>query len=75
MAIRVKCRHCKMEMGHLTDRSALQHDQVKQMREEYAEEFFTQDEEGTLTVTSTCEHCEKTLQDNPNYYAMQNWIQ
>ncbi|HSO57930.1 MAG TPA: anti-sigma-F factor Fin, partial [Paenisporosarcina sp.] len=29
----------------------------------------------TLTVTSICEHCEKSLRDNPNYYAIQKWIQ
>ena len=75
MAIRVKCRHCKTEMGHLTDRSALDHGRVQQMREEFAEEFITQDEKGTLNVTSICEHCENTLRENPNYYAMQNWIQ
>jgi hypothetical protein len=75
MAIHVKCRHCKTEMGHLTDRAALQDGRVKQMKEEFAEEFITQDEEGTLTVTSICEHCEKSLLENPDYYAMQNWIQ
>jgi len=75
MAIRVKCRHCKTEMGHLLGQSALQHGRVKQIREEFAEEFFTQDEEGTLTVSSICEHCEKSLRDNPNYYAIQKWIQ
>jgi len=75
MTIRVKCRHCKTEMGHLTDRSALDHGRVQQMREEFAEEFITQDEKGTLNVTSICEHCENTLRENPNYYAMQNWIQ
>jgi hypothetical protein len=75
MAIRVKCRHCKTEMGHLSGQSALQHGRVKQMREEFAEEFITQDEEGTLTVTSICEHCEQSLRDNPNYYAIQKWIQ
>ncbi|WP_075620339.1 anti-sigma-F factor Fin [Paenisporosarcina indica] len=75
MAIRVKCRHCKTEMGHIPDRTALQHGQVKQLKEEFAEEFITQDEKGSLTITSTCEHCEKTLQNNPNYYEMKNWIQ
>jgi hypothetical protein len=75
MTIRVKCRHCKTEMGHLTDRSVLEHGRVQQMREEFAEEFITQDEKGTLNVTSICEHCENTLRENPNYYAMQNWIQ
>lgn len=75
MAIRVTCRHCKTEIGHIQDHSALQHGRVQQMREEFAEEFITQDEKGSLTVTSICEHCEKSLQDNPNYYAMRNWIQ
>ena len=75
MAIRVKCRHCKMEMGHVMDHSALQDGRVQQMREEFAEEFISQDEKGTLTVTSICEHCENSLRENPDYYAMQNWIQ
>lgn len=75
MAIRIKCRHCNNEIGHIPDRSVLQDGRVKQMKEEFAEEFFTQDEKGSITVTSTCEHCEKSLQDNPNYYEMNNWIQ
>ncbi|WP_019415344.1 anti-sigma-F factor Fin [Paenisporosarcina sp. TG20] len=75
MSIRVKCRHCKKEMGHLTGQSVLQHGRVKQMKEEFSEEFITENEEGILTVNSICEHCEKSLLDNPDYYAMQKWIQ
>jgi len=75
MAIQVKCRHCKAEMGKLAGQSILQHGRVRQLKEEFSEEFITQDEKGTVTVNSICEHCERSLRENPDYYAMQKWIQ
>jgi len=62
-------------MGKLAGQSILQHGRVRQLKEEFSEEFITQDEKGTVTVNSICEHCERSLRENPDYYAMQKWIQ
>ena len=75
MAIRVKCRHCDTVMGYFPSDSAERNSRVKELKEEFAEEFIMQDEQGKVTIKSTCEHCEQSLKLFPNYYAINKWIQ
>ena len=75
MAICVKCRHCDTVMGYLPSDSAERKSRVKELKEEFAEEFIMQDEQGKVTIKSTCEHCEQSLKLFPNYYAINKWIQ
>ena len=75
MAIRVKCRHCDTLMGYLPSESAEKNSRVQEMKEEFAEEFIMQDDQGRVTIKSTCEHCEQSLQLFPDYYSIKKWIQ
>ncbi|MDX1807494.1 MAG: anti-sigma-F factor Fin [Paenisporosarcina sp.] len=75
MAIRVKCRHCDTLMGYLPSDSAERNSHVKELKEEFAEEFISKDDLGKVTIKSTCEHCEQSLRLFPNYYAINKWIQ
>jgi hypothetical protein len=62
-------------MGYLPSESAERNSRVKELKEEFAEEFIMQDEQGKVTIKSTCEHCEQSLKLFPNYYAINKWIQ
>ncbi len=75
--IHYQCRHCKIEIGVLpmTCREEIL-PMIAKFEEEYEDDcFLTYEEDGTLTVHTICECCEKTLQQTPYYYRLEKWLQ
>lgn len=75
MAIHYRCRHCETEVGLLPFDSEESVRKLHQLNEAEAEQYIHKDHNGDTTVDCICEHCEESLKQFPDYYALKKWLQ
>lgn len=75
MTVRYRCRHCNTELGTLPFEAneTIRNLQLFEVGE--IDEFIEEDEQGVTTVHCICEHCEESLRQFPDYYALNKWLQ
>lgn len=75
MTVRYRCRHCNTELGTLPFEAneTIRNLQLFEVGE--IDEFIEEDEQGVTTVHCICEHCEESLRQFPDYYALKKWLQ
>ena len=77
MPIRYRCRHCNTEIGVLPFDS----DEPETIRKLHLfeigeiDDYIEKNERGEMTVQSICEHCQESLRQFPDYYALKKWLQ
>lgn len=76
MAIHYHCRHCKKHVGSLNQQN-LSSEQLgfHELTAEERQTMIGYDEQGDLNVKTICEDCHEALERNPDYYALQSFIQ
>jgi len=76
MSIVYTCRHCGHKIGILkqqvVDTSMLGFDQLTVQQKQ---EMIQYKENGDIHVQSICEDCHETLELNPQYHELDNFIQ
>lgn len=71
------CRHCESEVGSLPFESVKETlTLIQQMEDQEQEEpFLAYQKDGAIVVRCICERCEQVLQQFPDYYALEKWLQ
>lgn len=76
MSIHYRCRHCEMEIGEIPLDSV---DDVMSRLQLHTNEdtgnYMSVDQDGSTTISCICEECQRSLSRNPEYYALQKWLQ
>lgn len=76
IVITYQCKHCHYIIATLTDRVidtvALGWDQLTP---EEKETMITYEANGHITVHVICENCENALKQNPDYHALDHFLQ
>lgn len=75
MTIRYRCRHCETEMGTLPFDGEETVRKLHQFEIGEVDDYIEKNKEGDTIVHSICEHCEDSLRQFPNYYALKQWLQ
>ena len=75
MAVRYRCRHCDVEMGTLPFNTDETIRKLHQLEIGEIDDYIEKNERGEMTVHSICEHCESSLRQFPDYYALKKWLQ
>ncbi|WP_162920209.1 anti-sigma-F factor Fin [Paenisporosarcina cavernae] len=75
MAIHVICRHCGTTLFAFRQDDLLTSRSIRKLKEEFSEEFFHQEHKGDWNISTTCETCEKHLQENPQLFEIEKWVQ
>ncbi len=75
MTIRYRCRHCETEMGTLPFDGEETVRKLHQFEIGEVDDYIEKTKEGDTIVHSICEHCEDSLRQFPNYYALKQWLQ
>ncbi|GGM36700.1 anti-sigma-F factor Fin [Paraliobacillus quinghaiensis] len=76
MAIKYKCHHCNHILGTLdhqyveTNALGLQHLSVEDRKE-----MIQYLSNGDIEIKTICEDCQDTLEQNPDYHALDSFIQ
>lgn len=76
MAIIYKCRHCKHEIGKITNQvistSMLGLDQLTSSEKQ---KMIQYKENGDVLIQAICENCEASLEQHPDYYELEFFLQ
>ena len=75
MPIRYRCRHCKVEMGSLPFDAEKTIHKLHLFEIGEMDDFVEKNARGETIVHSICEHCEQSLRQFPDYYALKKWLQ
>ncbi|MGN7478897.1 anti-sigma-F factor Fin [Solibacillus silvestris] len=75
MPVRYRCRHCEVEIGTLPFNAEETVQKLHLFEIGEIDDFIKKDERGETTVYSICEHCEESLRQFPDYYALKKWLQ
>ena len=75
MPIRYRCRHCTAEMGSLPFDAEKTIHKLHLFEIGEMDEFVEKNARGETIVHSICEHCEQSLRQFPDYYALKKWLQ
>ena len=75
MTVRYRCRHCDTEIGTLPfdGDEAIRKLHLFEVGE--IDDYIDKNSQGETIVHSICEHCEESLRQYPDYYALKNWLQ
>lgn len=75
MSVHYRCRHCETEIGTLPfdAEDTIRKLQLFEVGE--VDDYIEKDQEGNTTVHCICEHCEDSLRQFPDYYALKKWLQ
>ena len=75
MTIRYLCRYCEVEIGSLPfkDEEAVKKLHLFEVGE--IDDYVGKNAEGDTIVQSICEHCEQSVKQYPDYYALKKWLQ
>lgn len=75
MAIVYKCKHCQQTIGRLdakvVDTAALG---WNQLTADEQQTMISYESDGQITVRITCESCEHTLTQHPEYHGLDHFI-
>ena len=75
MPVRYLCRHCKVEIGTLPFEAEETIKKIHLFEIGEIDDYLEKNERGETTVHSICEHCEDSLRQFPDYYALKKWLQ
>ncbi|RUL49143.1 MULTISPECIES: anti-sigma-F factor Fin [Lysinibacillus] len=75
MPVRYRCRHCETEIGTLPFDADETIKKMHLFEIGEIDDYIEKDEHGDTTVHCICEHCEDSLRQFPDYYALKNWLQ
>lgn len=75
MPVRYLCRHCKVEIGTLPFEAEETIKKLHLFEIGEIDDYLEKNERGETTVHSICEHCEDSLRQFPDYYALKKWLQ
>ncbi|RHW31744.1 DUF2757 family protein [Lysinibacillus yapensis] len=75
MPVRYRCRHCETEMGTLPFDGDDTIRKLHLFEVGEIDDYIEKNEQGDTTVHSICEHCEDSLRQFPDYYALKKWLQ
>ncbi|MBD8034846.1 MULTISPECIES: anti-sigma-F factor Fin [Solibacillus] len=75
MPVRYLCRHCKVEIGTLPFEAEETIKKIHLFEIGEIDDYLEKNERGETTVHSICEHCEESLRQFPDYYALKKWLQ
>lgn len=75
MPVRYRCRHCETEIGRLPFDAEETIRKLHQFEVGEIDDYIEKDSRGETVVHSICEHCEDSLRQFPDYYALKNWLQ
>lgn len=75
MPVRYRCRHCEVEIGTLPFDADETIRKLHQFEIGEIDDYIVKNERGETTVHSICEHCEESLRQFPDYYALKRWLQ
>jgi hypothetical protein len=75
MTVHYRCRYCEVEIGTLPlkDEEALQKLHLFEVGE--IDDYIGKNSQGETIVHSICEHCEESVKQYPDYYALKKWLQ
>ncbi|MCD5326101.1 MULTISPECIES: anti-sigma-F factor Fin family protein [Pontibacillus] len=75
MAVKYQCRHCKKEIGELSQDVL---DSVElgltSLNEEELLDMVSYHENGDVMVRTICEDCQESLEENPHYHELDFFI-
>lgn len=76
MAVYYTCKHCKVDIGRL-DVNTIETTNLgfNQLTDHEREEYLSYDDQGHVHVKSICEDCYEMLRRNPDYHALDSFIQ
>ncbi|OEH92634.1 anti-sigma-F factor Fin family protein [Bacillus solimangrovi] len=75
MAVLYFCRHCGYKIGEINEQNvSLERLGFHQLSDSERQEMVTHSENGDIKVKSICEHCEATLNQNPDYHQLKSFI-
>lgn len=75
MPVRYRCRHCETEIGTLPFDGDETIRKLHLFEVGEVDDYIEKDENGNTTVHCICEHCENSLRQFPDYYALKKWLQ
>ena len=75
MPVRYLCRHCKVEIGTLPFEAEETIKKLHLFEIGEIDDYLEKNERGETTIHSICEHCEDSLRQFPDYYALKKWLQ
>lgn len=76
MAVYYSCKHCNVQIGKLDLHSVGSADLgLNQLTDQEREEYLSYDDQGHMYVKSICEDCFEMLRRNPDYHALDSFIQ
>lgn len=75
MAVIYKCRHCKQEIGELSEEVVDTYQLgLHELTEEEQLEMVRFQEDGNMQIQTICESCQDTLESNPQYHEQDYFI-
>ncbi|MRG88177.1 anti-sigma-F factor Fin family protein [Salinibacillus xinjiangensis] len=76
MAVIYRCRHCGNKIGEL-QQSYVNEEQLglHVLTNDERNEMIDYNHDGNMEVKAICDHCEESLNRNPNYHELDNFIQ
>lgn len=75
MTIRFRCRHCETEIGTLPTGTPETIRKLQQFEIGEVDDYIELKKNGDTIVHCICEHCENSLRQFPDYYALNKWLQ
>jgi hypothetical protein len=76
MAVYYSCKHCNVHIGKLDAPSIASADLgLDQLTNQEREEYLSYDDQGHVYVKSICEDCYEMLSRNPDFHALDSFIQ
>ncbi|MCF6139593.1 anti-sigma-F factor Fin family protein [Pseudalkalibacillus berkeleyi] len=76
MSVYYACKHCNVHIGKLDVSSvATTNLGLDQLTDQEREEYVSYDDDGHVYVKSICEDCYEMLNKNPDYHALDTFIQ
>lgn len=75
MPVRYCCRHCKVELGTLPFDADETIQKLHLFEIGEIDDYVEKNERGETIVQTICEHCEDSLRQFPDYYALKKWLQ